>query len=259
MGSNRTFSQGKSRWSWLVWLTLALKARALPRQPRYFLPGIPQHVIARGVDRQATFFAPDDYALYKNALIKNADRYGCSIHAYVLMTNHVHLLLTPDSERSIPKAIQGMGRDYVQRINRQYNRTGTLWQGRYKSCLVQDELYLLQCQRYIELNPVRAGIVPDPSDYPHSSYCHNALGQHDPVISPHGSYIELSDTDSARRQHYRGLFESELNRELIDEIRKTTNACRVLGNTTFTKQIETMLNRRVRPAKIGRPRKNLAP
>ncbi len=230
----------------------------MPRQPRYFLPGIPQHVITRGVDRQATFFAADDYALYKNALKKNADRYGCSIHAYVLMTNHVHLLLTPDTERSVPQTIQGMGRDYVQRINRQYDRTGTLWEGRYRACLVQDDLYLLHCQRYIELNPVRAGMVPDPSDYPHSSYQHNALGRHDPVISPHASYIELSDTDSVRRRRYRGLFESELNRDLMDEIRKTTNACRVLGNKTFTEDIEAMLGRRVRPAKIGRPRKTPA-
>jgi len=228
----------------------------MPRQPRYFLPGIPQHVITRGVDRQATFFENDDYALYKDALKRNADRYGCSIHAYVLMTNHVHLLLTPDSERSIPITMQGMGRDYVQRINERYGRTGTLWQGRYKACLVQDDLYLLHCQRYIELNPVRAGMVSDPADYPHSSYRRNALGSHDPVISPHTSYIELSDTDSVRRQHYRGLFESGLNRELIDEIRKTTNACRVLGNPTFTEQIETMLNRRVRPGKMGRPRKD---
>lgn len=226
----------------------------MPRQPRYFLPGIPQHVITRGVDRQATFFSADDFALFKVALNKNTRRYGASIHAYVLMTNHVHLLVTPEEKRSIPQILQGLGRDFVQRLNRKYGRIGTLWQSRYKSSLVQDDLYLLACQRYIELNPVRAGLVSDPASYPHSSYRYNALGDYDPVVSPHGVYQNLGDSDADRRKNYRLLFESALDSKLIDNIRDTTNACLVLGNDAFKSQIESVLKRRVRPAKIGRPR-----
>lgn len=231
----------------------------MPRQPRYFLPHIPQHIIMRGVDRQATFFQPDDYTLYLTALDENAGKYECAEHAYVLMTNHVHLLLTPGTERSIPQMIQGLGHDYVQRINRQYQRTGTLWQGRYKACLVQDDIYLLACQRYIELNPVRAGMIPDPARYPYSSYRHNALGEDDSIVSPHKTYSALGDSRAEIRKAYRRLFESELDRKLLDNIRNTTNACRVLGNAGFTDQIEAMLNRRVRPAKMGRPCKTPLP
>ena len=228
----------------------------MPRQPRYYVPGIPQHVIVRGVDRQATFFSGEDYVLFKKALLKNADRYGAAIHAYVLMTNHVHLLLTPDEKRSLPQILQGLGRDFVQRVNRRYGRIGTLWQSRYKASLVQGERYLLHCQRYIELNPVRAGMVSDPADYPHSSYRHNALGDDDPVISPHAIYLNLSHEDTERHQRYRRLFETALDAKLVDDIRRTTNACRVLGNDAFKDQIESMLKRRVRPAKIGRPPKS---
>ena len=142
----------------------------------------------------------------------------------------------------------------MQRINRQYQRTGTLWQGRYKASLVHDDAYLLHCQRYVELNPVRAGMVPDPGDYAYSSYRCNALGVEDPIVSPHLIYSELG-TGSARLDNYRKLFEVELDRGLIDDIRKTTNACRVLGGEKFKDQIETMLRRRVRPRPIGRPRK----
>ena len=227
----------------------------MPRQPRYFLPNVPQHVITRGVDRRATFFSSDDYVLYKRALLTNVDRYGAAVHAYVLMTNHVHLLLTPTAERSIPQIIQGLGRDYVQPINRRYKRTGTLWEGRYKACLVQDDQYLLKCQRYIELNPVRAGMVTDPADYPHSSYRSNALGALDPIIEPHFTYKNLSNDRTECRVRYRNLFELDLERQVMDDIRNTTNACRVLGNAAFIEQIESMLNRRVRPAKMGRPRK----
>ena len=226
----------------------------MPRQPRYFLPGIPQHVIVRGVDRQATFFQEDDYALFRHALLINTARHGAAVHAYVLMTNHVHLLVTPEAKHSIPQLLQGLGREFVQRINRRYGRTGTLWEGRYKASLVDDDAYLLHCQRYIELNPVRAGMVSDPGHYKHSSYRHNALGKKDPIVSPHRIYSQLG-TDCARLQNYRKLFESELDRNLIDDIRKTTNACRVLGDDKFKDQIETMLKRRVRPRPIGRPRK----
>ena len=166
----------------------------MPRQPRYFIPNIPQHVIQRGVDRQAVFFEARDYQLYLDTLRCAAHRYHCSVHAYVLMTNHTHLLITPGTGRSLPLLMQAMGRGYVQKLNRHYNRTGTLWQGRYKASLIQDDQYLLTCYRYIELNPVRAGMVRRPGDYPYSSYRHNANGQPDSLITPHPLYRSLAAT-----------------------------------------------------------------
>ncbi|MBT8130734.1 MAG: transposase [Gammaproteobacteria bacterium] len=136
----------------------------MPRQPRYFISGMLQHVIQRGVDRQAVFFEQDDYQLYREALKLAAVQTSCAIHAYVLMTNHTHLLLTPGTAKSLPLLMQAMGRFYVQPLNKKYRRTGPLWQGRYKASLVQYDAYVLTCQRYIELNPVRGGMVRSPAD-----------------------------------------------------------------------------------------------
>jgi putative transposase len=230
----------------------------MPRQARYFILGIPQHVVIRGIDKQATFFAPDDYELFLRVLANEADKSNCCVHAYVLMTNHVHLLVTPNSSRAIPRLIQGLGRNYVQAINRRYNRTGTLWQGRYKACLVQADDYLLACQQYIELNPTRAGMVTDPADYPYSSYRSHALGIENVSLTPHEVYVALGNTDIARQLAYRELFESTLTRSIVSSIREATHACRVLGNGKFTTQIEQMLDRRVRPATMGRPKKQHA-
>ncbi|MBT8137407.1 MAG: transposase [Gammaproteobacteria bacterium] len=227
----------------------------MPRQPRYFIPGLPQHVIQRGVDRQAVFFEDSDYQLYRKSLGTAARQFDCQIHAYVLMTNHTHLLITPGSERSLPHLMQALGRTYVQRVNRQYNRTGTLWQGRYKASLVQDNAYLLSCYRYIELNPVRAGMVRLPGDYPHSSYAHNAVGKYDSLITEHARYQSLATNLESRFEAYRNLFADEFDPELLTYIRDTTNACRVMGNNRFKDQIEAMLGRSVRPAKMGRPGK----
>jgi len=227
----------------------------MPRQPRYFIPGLPQHVIQRGVDRRAVFFQPDDYALYRRCLLAAARRYDCRIHAYVLMTNHTHLLITPGPARALPLLMQAMGRTYVQALNKQYARTGTLWEGRYKASLVQDENYLLTCQRYIELNPVRAGMVPAPGAYPWSSYQYNAAGQSDPLMTPHAVYHALAPDPQQRQARYRALFADALKPATLRLIRDTTNACRVLGNDRFKDQIETMLGRSVRPGQNGRPRR----
>jgi putative transposase len=228
----------------------------MPRQPRYFIPNIPQHVIQRGVDRQAVFFSSRDYNLYLETLRDAASQYDCAIHAYVLMTNHTHLLITPGTKRSLPLLMQAMGRGYVQKLNRRYNRTGTLWQGRYKASLIQDSIYLLTCYRYIELNPVRAGIVRLPGDYRYSSYCHNATGKSDPLLSTHPVYQSLATNQEQRLASYRALFADEIERELLELVRYTTNACQVLGNDEFKDQIEAMLGRSVRPGKAGRPPKH---
>ena len=169
------------------------------------------------------------------------------------MTNHTHLLVTPGTERSIPNLMQAIGREYVQAINRQYNRTGTLWQGRYKASLVQNDHYLLNCCRYIELNPVRAGMVRDPDQYPYSSYRRNAIGESDELVATHDVYEELGKTEAQRCAAYRALFANEFPADLLKEIRDTTNACQILGNDKFKDQIEAMLGRSVRPGRAGRP------
>lgn len=227
----------------------------MPRQPRYFIPGIPQHVIQRGVDRQAVFFEAGDYKLYLRSLGEAARQFECEIHAYVLMTNHTHLLVTPGSEKSIPLVMQAMGRTYVQALNKKYNRTGTLWEGRYRASLVQNDGYLLACHKYIELNPVRAGLASAPGGYPYSSYACNARGRTDSLVSFHPIYVSLGRTAEKRRMAYQRLFSSCVTEEMLSIIRDTTNACRVLGDDQFKDQIEAMLGRSVRRGKRGRPAK----
>lgn len=227
----------------------------MPRQPRYFIPHIPQHVIQRGVDRQPVFFQLDDYKLYLDSLGNAAERYECQIHAYVLMTNHTHLLVTPTGSRSLPLLMQAMGRSYVQALNKRYNRTGTLWEGRYKASLVQDEHYLLTCYKYIELNPVRAGLVSKPDDYPYSSFACNANGRDNPLLTAHAVYRSLAEEPNQRQAVYRNFFNDSIAPETLTTIRNTSNACLVLGNERFKDQIETMLGRSVRPGRCGRPKK----
>ena len=227
----------------------------MPRQCRYFIPNVAQHVITRGVDRQAVFFHQQDYALYRKALQDAAATNDCLIHAYVLMTNHVHLLVTPLQERSLPLMMQAMGRNYVQRLNARYGRTGTLWEGRYKASLVQDSDYLLACQRYIELNPVRASMVAAPGEYPYSSYAYHAAGVDNALITAHACYLSLGADRAARQAAYRRLFLDVLDEKLLAGIRKSTNACGVIGDERFKEQIEAMLGRRVPTGKRGRPAK----
>ena len=228
----------------------------MPRQPRYNLPGLPQHVIQRGNNRQSVFFSEVDYRRYICDLDEIAADTGCLIHAYVLMTNHVHLLVTPTVADGISKLMQGLGRRYVAYVNHTYERTGTLWEGRHKASLVAEDHYLLACMRYIELNPVRAGMVRHPGDYRWSSYRYNAYGRFCGLrITGHDLY-QCQATDAlGRRQNYRELFTNGLDNELIHEIRQTVNSCLVLGNDRFKDEIERQLKRRVRPGKAGRPRR----
>jgi len=207
------------------------------------------------VDRQAVFFHQQDYALYREALQDAATSNDCLIHAYVLMTNHVHLLVTPLNERSLPLMMQAMGRNYVQRLNARYGRTGTLWEGRYKASPVQDSNYLLVCQRYIELNPVRARMVVAPGDYPYSSYAYHAAGIDDVLVTAHTCYLSLGEDRAARQSAYRRLFQDLLDEKLLASIRESTNACGVVGDERFKEQIEAMLGRRVPTGKRGRPAK----
>ena len=227
----------------------------MPRRPRLAVPGIPWHIIQRGNNRDACFYDEMDYRYYLETLKEQADKYQCRIHAYVLMTNHVHLLVTPEAVDSAALMMKYLGQRYVQYINRTYRRSGTLWEGRFKSCLAQDETYVLTCHRYIELNPVRANMVDHPRDYVWSSYLANAEGQHNPLLTPHPEYQRLGRSDTDRLTAYRALFNAHLDPDTLKTIRTATNGNYVLGDNRFQEHIARMLNRRVAPGKSGRPAK----
>lgn len=229
----------------------------MARLPRYVIPDQPQHVILRGNNRNEIFCAEADYHFYLEKLKQACDKHGCAIHAYVLMTNHVHLLITPQSAQSLSKTMQMVGRYYVQYFNYCYRRSGTLFEGRYKATLVDSESYLLTCMRYIELNPVRAGMVGDPADYPWSSYHCNALGRDNALVEPHDEYRRLAKDDESRQAAYRALFASHLPEQVVAEIRDATNKAWVLGNDHFKQRIQDQLNRRIEPKARGGDRKSL--
>jgi len=229
----------------------------MPRLPRLCPVGIPQHVIQRGNNRQVCFSSDEDIAAYANWLHKYAKKYEVHIHAWVFMTNHVHLLVTPWQENSISRMMQSLGRYYVRYYNKTYRRSGTLWEGRFKSCLVESTKYLLQCYRYIELNPVRASMANDPSEYPWSSYRCNGLGIKSRLITPHEIYLQLGDTEEKRQTRYRELFRYALDGKIMSEIRDSVNKGLALGSERFKDEIEINLKRRVRSEKPGRKPKEL--
>ncbi|WP_131994286.1 transposase [Dokdonella fugitiva] len=228
----------------------------MARLPRPDLAGIPQHVVQRGNNRMPCFFDDDDRRRYGGMLREAASRYGCRIHAYVLMSNHVHLLVSPETAAGVARMMQELGRAYVSTFNARHRRSGTLWEGRYKSCLVDSETYLLRCYRYIELNPVRAAMVAAPSEHPWSSYHANAAGRDDPLVHPHAVYLALGPNVTERCVAYRALFNEAIGDEQLAEIRAYVQQQRALGNDRFQRLIETELGRcaRVRPA--HRPRRD---
>lgn len=228
----------------------------MARLPRFSIPGQPQHVIARGNNRTEIFCAEADYLFYLEKLQQACYKHNCQLHAYVLMTNHVHLLLTPQDEDGIGKVMQMLGRYYVQYFNYTYQRTGTLWEGRYKATLIDSESYLLTCMRYIELNPVRADMVSHPSEYPWSSYHCNALGQPNELVIPHSEYMRLDRTNESRQAAYRQLFKHRIPESSLEEIREATNKAWALGNDRFKKRIQGQLDRRLEPSVKGGDRKS---
>ncbi len=225
----------------------------MPRRARLILPNITVHVIQRGNNRQACFYHETDYQNYLDWLHESALDSNCLIHAYVLMTNHVHLLITPNRAEGLGIMMKRLGQRYVQYVNRTYKRSGTLWEGRYKSCLVSEESYVLGCYRYIELNPVRADMVNHPADYRWSSYRVNAQGEPTRTIAPHELYLGLGQDSASRSTAYRELFRHHLESKLVDEIRQATNGNYVIGSERFQRQVENILGRRVTRGKPGRP------
>ena len=221
------------------WSAYPLWIGHVARLPRYSLPGVPQHVIQRGNNRTRMFLGPPDYWTFRKHLRTACDDFGCRIHAYVFMSNHVHLIMSPESADSVGRVIQAVGRRYVPYFNRSSGRTGALWESRYRATVIASDDYLFACYRYVELNPVRAAMVAQPGDYPWSSYRANALGQQDDLVTPHERYTSLG------RMAYRDLVAVALESSTVDEIRAASHKGWALGTVVS--------QRRGRPLPSGRP------
>jgi len=226
---------------------------SMARPPRHDIADIPQHVVQRGNNRLPCFLDDDDRQRYLQFLRRSLPRFGCRLHAYVLMSNHTHLLLTPDEPGAISRLMHAFGRNYATYFNDRHGRTGTLWEGRYKACLVDSDRYFLACSRYIELNPVRAWMVAHPIDYPWSSHGANADGCADTLLTPHSEYLALGPDASTRAANYRALFDEALPDQLVAEIRSYLHQQKALGTDRFRSWVEERTGRfaAVRPA--GRP------
>jgi putative transposase len=226
----------------------------MARLPRYFVKDQAQHIIQRGNNRDPIFASDDDYRFYLDCLQDAGKRHELLIHAYVLMTNHVHVLASPKTENSIPKTLQSVGRRYVQYFNGAYDRTGTLWEGRYKATVIDSDRYFLTCMRYIELNPVRAGVVEHAQDYTWSSYLANAYDEKNSLLTQHSLYRQLDAKSTERQLAYRQLFRVAIETDDLEAIRESTNKGWVLGNDGFREKIERLSGRRTTPKPRGRPR-----
>lgn len=222
------------------------------------LPNIPLHIVQRGNNRDACFFSDQDYMRYLEDLTIAARKSACELHAYVLMTNHVHLLVTPHESNGASLMMQGVGGRYVRYISDTYQRTGTLWEGRFKAFLVDTETYFLTCMCYIELNPVRAAMAASPSEYRWSSYLANVEGKAEPRITAHECYLRLGNDAESRQQNYRELVKQAIDPEKIKAIREASKVEALLGGDRFQEQIEAMAGRRVSVGRKGRPPKSVS-
>jgi putative transposase len=223
------------------------------RRPRLDIASLPQHVVQRGNNRQRCFFESVDRTRYLHDLRSLARHHQCLVHAYVLMGNHVHLLLTPTATGQLSALMHALAKGYARTCNRLYGRTGSLWEGRYRSCLVDSSAYLLRCYRYIELNPVRAGMVTRAEDHRWSSYHANALGEDDPLVTPHPEYLALGPDDSSRRCAYRALVAEGVTSSEADLIRQRLRAQHALGGQAFREMVERIARSPAGPLPVGRP------
>ena len=225
----------------------------MPSKPRFNLPGVPQHVIQRGNDHEPCFYSEKDYQQYLKDLKQSASKYHCRIHAYVLMTNHVQLLVTPMKENGVSLMMNALGQCYAKYCNRADTGVGGPG-GSYKSSLIDSDIYLLACMCYIELKPVRAKLVTYPGEYRWSSYRRNALVGDDKVISSHPIYLTLGETDDERRFVYRELFQRHLENDVIHQIRDALNREQVLGRSSFKDRIEEITNWQARLSRLSKNR-----
>lgn len=231
------------------------KSTHMARLPRLVVPQQPHHVIQRGIDRQAIFRDDEDYAAFLKWLREAARQFKVALHAYVLMPNHVHLLVSPSDATGLGKMMQWIGRYYVPYFNHKYQRVGTLWQGRYRASVIDSEQYFMTCSRYIELNPVRAELAADPANYPWSSCSHHIGTRTDPYITDHSLYWRLGNTPFEREAAYKALVEQALTTAEMQIIQGTTLKGWALGSEQFKTGLERQVKRRVQPGKRGRPRK----
>ncbi len=229
----------------------------MARQPRLTVPDYPHHIIQRGNNRQPIFHKPTDYQAYLGLLLEASRQHKVAIHSYVLMTNHVHLLATPQDETGLPLMIQQVGRSYVRLFNKQYERSGTLFEGRYKSTLIQTERYLLACMAYIDLNPVRAAMVALPQDYAWSSHDHYIGVRSDSLVTPHPQVWSLGNTPYAREAAYKSLVQAGLSAADMQALTNTALRSWALGDEAFLASLENSTQRRVRPGIKGRPFKSV--
>ena len=231
----------------------------MPRQPRFYYPGSVLHIVRRGNNRARVFASAQDHRFYLDCLRDAACAHDVAIHGYVLMTNHVHLLPRPDTPKALARMMQTLGRRYVGRFNFLHQRTGTLWEGRYKATLVETEAYFFACLRYIELNPVRAGIVATPGEYRWSSHRGNAFADDDPVLTPHSSFLALARNPAERCDVYRDSFGESLGTDVVEAIRDATQFEWALGSTSFREHVEARTGRRAARLPMGRPRTQREP
>lgn len=225
----------------------------MARLPRFDLPGIPQHVVQRGNNRLPCFLDDEDRQHYLQCLLDSLGRFRCGLHAYVLMDNHVHLLVTPREAGALPRLMHTFSRNYACRFNDRHGRTGTLWEGRYKACVVDSSRYFLACCRYIELNPVRAWMVSSPGDYAWSSW-HVHVGERvDSLLTPHAEYLALGLDPASRAKAYRALFTEALPAELAEEIRRYLAQERALGSDRFRAWVASRTGRFSAARPPGRP------
>ncbi|MFZ3082218.1 REP-associated tyrosine transposase [Rhodoferax ferrireducens] len=225
----------------------------MARLPRLTLPGYPHHIIQRGNNRQAIFATKADYQTMLDLLAENARKYDVAVHAYVLMSNHFHLLATPHTADGLPQMMQAVGRRYVRYFNDSQKRSGTLWEGRYKSTLIQTERYLLACMVYIDLNPVRAGLVRHAADYPWSSYGHYTGLRSDKLITPHPLVWELGNTPFAREAAYAELVQGDLNPAQHAALTDSVLRGWALGEPDFVAELQKRTQRRLAKISAGRP------
>ncbi|XDF36425.1 transposase [Paracidovorax avenae] len=231
----------------------------MARLPRLTLPGYPHHVIHRGNNRQTVFVDRQDREMLLESLADQARAFDVAVHAYVLMDNHFHLLATPRTAEGLPLLMQAVGRRYVRAFNQRHGRTGTLWEGRYRSTVLDPARYLLACMAYIDLNPVRAGLVADPAEYPWSSHAH-ALGlRPDRLVTPHALYWALGNTPFAREAAYGALVHAGLSAQDCKRITDATLSGWALGDVEFAAALQSQTARRVTKARAGRPRKPIVP
>lgn len=229
----------------------------MARHTRLFITGCVHHIIQRGNNRCTCFMDADDRLIYMDFLSEAANKHGVAIHAYVLMSNHVHLLVTPETASSCGRMMQCLGRRYVRYFNVRIGRTGTLWEGRFKSTIVDNDAYFFTVTRYIELNPVRANMVKHPADYRWSSYHANALGGKDALISFHPLYLGIGRDGSERQARYRGLFGDVLDDGVLETLREATNKGWAFGSDEFKAQVFTLANRPIESSGWGGDRRSV--